>query len=89
MDIVRWMNTCNATTEKNYHPAQDQDSEAAGGFSRRFGSAHAGVFNTAFCDGSGQSLSFDVDPETFEFLCRRNDDGVSRKRLCDTSGAFE
>ena len=89
MDVVRWMNTCNDTYVRNYSPAQDGDASAAGEFSRRFGSVHSGVFNTVFCDGSTQSLAFDIDPETFEFMCRRNDEGISRKKLCDTSGAFD
>lgn len=89
MDVVRWMNTCNKTYEDNYHPAQDQDAGAAGGYSRRFGSAHSGVFNAVLCDGSTQSLTFDIDAETFEFMCRRSDEGISRKKLCDTSGAFD
>jgi prepilin-type N-terminal cleavage/methylation domain-containing protein len=87
MDVVRWMNTCNATSERNYSP--QSDSEESDENTRKFGSAHSAVFNTVLCDGSVQSLSFDVDPETFELMCRRNDDGVSRKKLCDTSGAFD
>lgn len=89
MDVVRWMNTCNDTYVRNYRPAEDQNPQAIEDYTRRFGSAHSGVFNTVLCDGSGQSLTFDIDPETLEFMCRRNDDGVSRKKLCDTSGAFD
>jgi prepilin-type N-terminal cleavage/methylation domain-containing protein len=87
MDVVRWMNTCNATTEKNYSP--QPDTEQSSDYTRKFGSAHSGVFNAVLCDGSCQALAYDVDPETFELMCRRNDDGVSRKKLCDNSGAFE
>lgn len=87
MDVVRYMNTCNKTMEDNYQPLPDTDP--SGEYTRKFGSAHSGVFNTVLCDGSGQTLAFDIDPETLEFMCRRNDDGVSRRKLCDTSGAFD
>jgi prepilin-type N-terminal cleavage/methylation domain-containing protein len=87
LDVVRWMNTCNAASVTNYSPSPDTQGSAE--CSRKFGSAHSAVFNTVLCDGSLQSLAFDIDPETFEFLCRRNDDGISRKKLCDTSGAFD
>jgi hypothetical protein len=43
----------------------------------RFGSAHVSVFNATYCDGSVQGISYDIDQETFELLCRRNDGGVS------------
>jgi hypothetical protein len=86
-DVVRWMNTCTKAYEANYSPLPDSTKTSL--CTGRFGSAHASVFNTTMCDGSIQAVSYDVDPETFEFLCRRNDEGVSRKKLCDTSGAFE
>ena len=37
-----------------------------------FGSAHAGIWNAAFGDGSVRSLSFDIDPETHRNLAARS-----------------
>ena len=51
-------------------PAADQ-----AGVSRptAFGSAHVGIWNVAFADGSVRSLSYDIDPETPRRLASRND----------------
>jgi prepilin-type processing-associated H-X9-DG protein len=38
-----------------------------------FGSAHAGAMNMAMCDGSVQSLSYDIDRDTHRFLANRLD----------------
>jgi prepilin-type N-terminal cleavage/methylation domain-containing protein/prepilin-type processing-associated H-X9-DG protein len=40
-----------------------------------FGAAHPGTMNMAFCDGSVQSISFDVEPRVYFFYGGRNDDG--------------
>jgi len=40
-----------------------------------FGSAHPGTLNMAFCDGSVQSISYDIEPSVYYFYGGRNDDG--------------
>jgi prepilin-type N-terminal cleavage/methylation domain-containing protein len=41
----------------------------------RFGGAHPGVFMAAFCDGSVQSLTYEIDPGEWERFGARNDQG--------------
>jgi len=38
-----------------------------------FGSAHGGIVNFVFCDGSAKSLSIGIDPLTHRYLGERND----------------
>jgi prepilin-type N-terminal cleavage/methylation domain-containing protein len=42
----------------------------------RFGAAHAGVWNVSFCDGSVQSLSFDIDWQLHRDLGNREDGNI-------------
>jgi prepilin-type processing-associated H-X9-DG protein len=39
----------------------------------RFGSAHAGAFNIAFCDGSVHSIIYEIDPTVHAMLSDRQD----------------
>jgi hypothetical protein len=73
-DVIRWMTTWNNLTEK-YRPKPDDLLGAK--CTVQFGSAHTAVFNSVNCDGSVQPVSYDIDPRTFELMCRRNDEGVS------------
>jgi prepilin-type N-terminal cleavage/methylation domain-containing protein/prepilin-type processing-associated H-X9-DG protein len=52
-DVNRW-------TAVLYPPLQDRAGLESYG---SFGSAHPGGFNMAFCDGSVQTVSYDIDPE--------------------------
>lgn len=60
-DTSRWTNK---------PPAQDKALE---GSPTKFGSAHAAVWNVAFCDGSVHSVSFDIDPVVHQNLGNRED----------------
>jgi prepilin-type N-terminal cleavage/methylation domain-containing protein len=78
-DVIRFMTTRN-NLAATYSPQTDtfgvddpNDKVCTG----RFGSAHVSVFNATYCDGSVQGIAYDIDPEAFELLCRRNDGGVS------------
>jgi prepilin-type processing-associated H-X9-DG protein len=41
-----------------------------------FGSAHSGIMNMAFCDGSVQSIEYAIDPAVYYFYGGRDDDGT-------------
>jgi prepilin-type N-terminal cleavage/methylation domain-containing protein len=55
-----------------YVPLQDRDGLTVDQF---FGSAHPAVCHFAFCDGSVQSVSYDVDPLVHWQSANRQDDG--------------
>ena len=52
------------------------DKEGTSNHCYRFGSAHPGVFNAVFADGSTQSLSYEIDPFVFNYLGNRQDGEV-------------
>ena len=68
---VAWNPKSNWPPE-GYQPLQDAPvSDFPGIFA--FGSAHAGSFNMAYCDGSVRQVSYDVDPETHRQQANRLD----------------
>ncbi|MFW5693202.1 MAG: DUF1559 domain-containing protein, partial [Thermoguttaceae bacterium] len=62
-DTFRW------TRNTDLHaPRQDQ---AGPSYTRAFGSAHPGVFQMAFCDGSVRPISYSIDGATHAILGHR------------------
>ena len=54
----------------------------------RFGSAHSGGFNMAFCDGSVHSIIYEIDPQVHAMLSDRGDGQVSMHRsICNRRAA--
>jgi prepilin-type N-terminal cleavage/methylation domain-containing protein len=74
-DNIRWTKTAHPTKGPAYIPTQDNKTTDYG-CSERFGSAHAGVFNAVYCDGSVHAISYDVDPKEFQLLGMRSDGGA-------------
>ncbi len=77
-DNIRWTKTAHATLGPQYTPTQDNPLTDHG-CSRRFGSAHGAVLNAVYCDGSVQTIAYDIDIVAFQLLGMRSDDGVIPK----------
>jgi prepilin-type N-terminal cleavage/methylation domain-containing protein len=58
-----------------YPPTQDTPG-VLGNARWAFGSAHAAVFYMAYCDGSVQGVSYDIDLETHRMNGHRSDGGI-------------
>lgn len=80
-DTIRWANAkrntaINWNAEYDYTPRPDSEPPpGTGGCVVNFGSAHPGVFQIVRCDGSVDSLSFDIDMDSLELLANRQDGG--------------
>jgi prepilin-type N-terminal cleavage/methylation domain-containing protein/prepilin-type processing-associated H-X9-DG protein len=67
-----------------FEPLQDKlgydpppvPSQFGGDPEQIFGSAHPGAMNMSFCDGSVQSIEYDIDDNVFFWLGGRDDDGT-------------
>jgi len=77
-DTIRWTGSTTKPTDPNFvldnqyfFPTQDTPGLGQG---LAFGSAHSGGFYMAFCDGSVQFMSFQIDPRTHWCLGNRSDD---------------
>lgn len=60
-DVIRW-----TRRDDLYVPRQDTSVEEA--CTVRFGSAHSSIFNGLMCDGSVQSIEYDIDPIVWETM---------------------
>jgi prepilin-type N-terminal cleavage/methylation domain-containing protein len=65
-DLNRWTGSA-----ASYTPMRD--TKGFEDCTYRFGSNHAAGFNIVLCDGSAQTLGFDVDPVRYQGLGGRND----------------
>ncbi len=68
-DVIRWMKHTDRFLPDNDNLEIDK------GCSTRFGGAHSGVVQAAYCDGSVRAISLDIDPEAWEKFGVRNDGG--------------
>jgi hypothetical protein len=74
-DNIRWTKTTHATRGPRYVPTQDNPLTDHG-CSMRFGSAHNAIFNAVYCDGSVQTVAYDIEAVAFQLLGMRSDGGV-------------
>jgi prepilin-type processing-associated H-X9-DG protein len=72
---VAW-NPASSYQPQDYQPRQDVPGVDNPGF-LAFGSPHAGSMNMAMCDGSVQSLSYDIDRDVHRYLANRLDGQVA------------
>ena len=73
-DISRWVGEEGSSILPSFSPQQDRGG--ADFESKIFGSSHAGVFLTVFCDGSVHGIAYEIDMTTLSRLGNRKDDQV-------------
>jgi type II secretory pathway pseudopilin PulG len=69
-DVIRW-----AEARRWSDSAPQPDSFVSDPCTLRFGGPHSGIFQGVNCDGSVQTISYEIDPREMEMLVSRNDDG--------------
>lgn len=83
-DTVRWTGAQapqNPGDNPGKLPYQDIDGDKAL-YTENFGGPHSAL-NAAYCDGSVHTITFDVDPEAWNAVGRRNGGDSGRERLHD------
>jgi prepilin-type N-terminal cleavage/methylation domain-containing protein len=83
-DVIRWANAKLNSSIKfdpsfTYVPTPDSvklEAPLSTSCVVQFGSAHSSVFQVVMCDGSVDSISYDVDMPTFEMMANRRDGGT-------------
>ncbi|MCO6046237.1 DUF1559 domain-containing protein [Aeoliella sp. ICT_H6.2] len=81
-DTVRWTGTQtpdDPEDEPDKMPQQDIDGSKQL-YTENFGGPHSAL-NAAFCDGSVHTINYDVDPEAWNAVGRRNGSDTGRERL--------
>ena len=68
---VAW-NPTSSYQQADYQPRQDRAGIDNPGF-LAFGSAHSGGLNMVMCDGSVQTVSYDIDPTAHRYQANRLD----------------
>ncbi|TWT29782.1 Type II secretion system protein G precursor [Posidoniimonas corsicana] len=83
-DTVRWTGTQQPDDPEDQPNKMPQPDQPGGNkkdlHPESFGSPHAAV-NAVYCDGSVHSINFDVDPEAWNALGRRNGADTGRERF--------
>jgi prepilin-type N-terminal cleavage/methylation domain-containing protein len=74
---VSW-NPASTRPTEFFQPALDSRGDGDDGPEPRFGSAHAASFQMAFCDGSVQSITYDIDPAAHRALAHRFEGDVTQ-----------
>jgi prepilin-type processing-associated H-X9-DG protein len=57
--------------------APEQDTDGIGNHAARFGSTHSGGMNLSFCDGSVQTISYDIDQDVWGSYGSRSDGKIA------------